>query len=145
MGSPETVILRVVFDTSTVMSALLFADGRLAWLRQHWDRIACVPLVCSATAAELTRVLLYPKFKLRTEEARELIALYLPCCELIHRLEPCSCICRDANDQPFLDVAQSGRADVLVSSDRDLLVLSGQTEFLIQTPEAYRRKVISIG
>ena len=28
--------LRVVFDTNTVVSALLFASGDLAWLRQHW-------------------------------------------------------------------------------------------------------------
>jgi len=48
-------------------------------------------------------------------------------------------VCRDANDQPFLDLALNGHADLLVSGDQDLLALSGQTEFLIETPEAYRR------
>ncbi|MGA7925621.1 MAG: hypothetical protein WCA20_06460 [Candidatus Sulfotelmatobacter sp.] len=36
--------------------------------------------------------------------------------------------------------AQSGRADLLLSGDQDLLILAGQTTFLIETPEAYRRR-----
>jgi predicted nucleic acid-binding protein len=40
-----------------------------------------------------------------------------------------------------LDLAQSGRADLLISGDQDLLILSGQTTFVIETPEAYRRRV----
>jgi predicted nucleic acid-binding protein len=52
--------------------------------------------------------------------------------------ERCPCLCRDRGDQPFLDLAQSGQADVLVSGDRDLLALVEQTRFVIETPEAYR-------
>jgi uncharacterized protein len=130
----------VVFDTTTVVSALLFANGRLAWLRQHWREGACVPLLSRATAAELTRVLRYPKFRLSSDDARELLADYLPHCEVIDRTEKCTIVCRDPNDQPFLDLAQSGRADLLVSGDRDLLRLAGQTTFPIEPPEAYRRR-----
>ena len=132
---------RVVFDTTTVVSALLFPKGRLAWLRQHWREGGCVPLISRATAAELTRVLRYPKFGLSTDDARELLADYLPHCEVIERAGKCAVVCRDANDQAFLDLAQSGRADLLVSGDQDLLVLAGLTTFLIETPEAYRRKI----
>jgi putative PIN family toxin of toxin-antitoxin system len=135
---------RVVFDTTTVVSALLFANGRLAWLRQHWRESGCVPLISRATAAELTRVMRYPKFGLSREDARELLADYLPHCEVIERAERCACLCRDANDQAFLDLAQSGRADVLVSGDQDLLTLAGQTTFLIETPEAYRRRISEV-
>jgi predicted nucleic acid-binding protein len=42
------------------------------------------------------------------------------------------------NDQPFLDLTQSGKADLLVSGDQDLLALAGQMEFLIETPESCR-------
>ncbi len=134
----------MVFDTTTVVSALLFANGRLAWLRQHWRECACVPLVSRATAAELTRVLRYAKFRLRSEDARELLADYLPHCEVIDRVERCTTVCRDANDQPFLDLAQSGSADLLVSGDHDLLTLTGQTTFLIETPDAYRRRASEV-
>lgn len=68
---------RVVFDTTTVVSALLFASGRLAWLREHWREEKCTPLLSRATAEELTRVLGYPKFRLSQDARRELLAEYL--------------------------------------------------------------------
>jgi uncharacterized protein len=135
------MIWRVVFDTTTVVSALLFPKGRLAWLRQHWREGACVPLISSATATELTRVLRYPKFGLSTSDGRELLAEYLPRCEIIEPRERCAVACRERDDQPFLDLALSGRADLLVSGDQDLLMLLGRTTFLIEAPEAYRRRV----
>jgi putative PIN family toxin of toxin-antitoxin system len=135
---------RVVFDTTTVVSALVFKGGSLVWLRQHWRQGSCNPLISRNTAAELTRVLGYPKFRLSPEDRRELLAEYLPHCEVIERIRKCASVCRDKNDQPFLDLAQSGRADFLVSGDRDLLALAGKTTFLIETPDAYRRRTIDV-
>lgn len=120
------------------MSALVFAHGRLSWLLQHWQEGGCTPLISSATATELTRVLGYPKFRLSLEDRRELLAHYVPYCEIVEQVTRCPQICRDEKDQPFLDLAQSGGAELLVSGDNDLLALAGQTTFLIETPEAYR-------
>lgn len=131
---------RIVFDTTTVLSALLFENGRLAWLRLHWQQERCLPLVCQETVAELTRVLAYPKFRLTAEDRDELLAEYLPFCKIVALTKKCPVRCRDRNDQPFLDLAHSGMAQVLVSGDRDLLALAGQTRFLIETPEEYRRR-----
>jgi putative PIN family toxin of toxin-antitoxin system len=133
---------RVVFDASTVVSALLFTTGRLAWLRQHWREGGCIPLISHTTAAELTRVLAYPKFRLTSDDRRELLGEYLPYCEAVDVTVQCEQVCRDVNNQPFLDLAQTGKADLLVSGDEDLLALTGQTEFLIDTPEAYRRRLL---
>lgn len=135
---------RVVFDTTTVVSALFFRNGRLAWLRQHWREGGCVCLISRATAAELIRVLGYPKFALSPDDRRELLAEYLPYPEVIELAERCALVCRDAKDQSFLDLAQSGRADLLVSGDQDLLTLAGQTTFLIETPEAYRHRIFGV-
>lgn len=132
---------RVVFDTTTVLSALLFAHGRLAWLRQHWKEGGCTPLLSPTTAAELKRVLGYPKFRLSEDDRRELLADYLPYGEVVESIQMCPHICRDEKDQPFLDLAQAGRASVLVSGDKDLIVMSGLTDFQIETPEAYRLRV----
>lgn len=132
---------RAVFDTTTVVSALLFTRGRLAWMRQHWQSGGCIPLLSAATAAELTRVIAYPKFRLTRAERDELLAEYVPHCQLVERTKRCPHACRDANDQPFLDLAQSGNADVLVSGDKDLLALAGKPRFAIETPEAYHRRV----
>ncbi|MDR3792265.1 MAG: putative toxin-antitoxin system toxin component, PIN family [Terracidiphilus sp.] len=134
-------LLRAVFDTNTVVSALLFATGRLAWLRQHWRAGGSVPLISRATAAELTRVLGYPKFRLSPEDRVELLGNYLPWCATVERVERCATECRDPHDQVFLDLAESGKAGVLVTGDQDLLVLAGKTAFSIETPEEYRRRI----
>ena len=132
---------RVVFDTNVAVSALLFPKGRLAWLRSHWREGGAVPLISPVTARELTRVLGYSKFRLSEQYLLELLAMYIPYCESLDPADKCPVICRDAKDQPLLDLAQSGKADFLVSGDDDLLALAGQTAFIIETPEAYRQRV----
>ncbi len=118
---------RVVIDTNLVLSALVFAKGRLTPLRQTWQEQRIQPLVSRVTAAELIRVLAYPKFKLSAEEQQELLADYLPCCKTVRIPEPPpkTPACRDAFDVPFLQLAIVGKADVLVTGDQDLLVLAG--------------------
>jgi len=135
---------RAVFDTYVVLSALLFPAGRLAWLRRHWREDGVVPLVSSATARGLTRVLAYSKFKLSEHYRIELLALYLPYCESLDPVDKCPIACRDAKDQSLLDLAESGKADVLVTGDKDLLALAGQTAFVIETPEEYRRRISDV-
>jgi len=129
---------RVVFDTNTVVSALLFPRGRLAWLRWHWRDGECLPLISKATAAELHRVLRYPKFRLDPEVRLELIGEYLPYCEIVEVDQKCAQACRDPNDQLFLDLSFCGGAEVLVTGDDDLLVLPASTPFKIKSPEHYR-------
>ncbi|HUY95559.1 MAG TPA: putative toxin-antitoxin system toxin component, PIN family [Terracidiphilus sp.] len=132
---------RTVFDTNAVVSALLFSAGRLAWLRDHWKHGECVPLISRATAAELVRVLAYPKFKLPPEDRMELLGDYLPFCETVEVVQPCPQRCRDERDQAFLDLAFSGNADVLVTGDSDLLALDDWTRFSIESPESYRLRL----
>jgi predicted nucleic acid-binding protein len=72
------------------------------------------------------------------------LAEYLPHCDVIEPAEMCATVCRDAKDQPFLDLAQSGGADLLISGDQDLLMLAGQATFLIENSEAYRRRVVDL-
>ncbi|HUH64740.1 MAG TPA: putative toxin-antitoxin system toxin component, PIN family [Terracidiphilus sp.] len=132
---------RVVFDTNTVVSALLFPRGRLAWLRDHWRERGCIPLLSRATAAELDRVLAYPKFQLSLSDRVELMGDYLPICRIVEVRRKCAQKCRDPRDQIFLDLAFCGDADALVTGDRDLLALADATRFRIETPESYRMSV----
>lgn len=117
---------RVVIDTNLVLSALVFAQGRLTPLRQAWQAQRIRPLVSRVTAAELIRVLAYPKFRLSPKEQRELLADYLPCCETVRipAPPPKTPACRDAFDVPFLQLALAGKASALVTGDRDLLSLA---------------------
>ena len=117
---------RVVIDTNLVLSALVFAQGRLTPLRQAWQAQRIRPLVSRVTAAELIRVLAYPKFRLSPAEQRELLADYLPYCKTVHipTPPPKTPACRDAFDVPFLQLALAGKARALVTGDRDLLSLA---------------------
>ena len=130
---------RVVLDTNTVVSALLFANGRLAPLRNAWQGKAFLPVVSSATAGELIRVLAYPKFKLTAPEQEELLADFLPYCEtwkvpqMLKGLPPC----RDADDVMFLQLAVAAKARYLVSGDKDLLVVIPKAPLQILAPEAF--------
>ena len=131
--------LRVVLDTNLVLSALVFANGRLATLRHAWQGGRCVPLVSKATTAELIRVLAYPKFKLSDEDQQELLADYLPWCAVVRipNPPPVTPDCRDPFDQTFLQLAVSGKADYLVSGDQDVLSLAGQFKYPIVTAEQF--------
>lgn len=119
---------RVVIDTNLVLSALVFAQGRLTPLRHAWQGAHCQPLLSSVTAAELLRVLAYPKFKLPAVDQQELLADYLPYCTTVRMppKPPATPACRDKFDLPFLQLAVTGKADYLVSGDQDLLSLAGQ-------------------
>ncbi len=130
---------RVVLDTNLVLSALVFANGRLAALRHAWQGGKCVPLVSKATTAELIRVLAYPKFKLGDEDQQELLADYLPWCTVVRipNPPPVTPDCRDPFDQPFLQLAIAGKADYLVSGDQDVLILAEQFKCPIVTAEQF--------
>lgn len=129
----------VVIDTNLVLSALVFAQGRLMPLRRAWQGAHCQPLVSSVTAAELLRVLAYPKFKLSAADQHELLADYLPYCTTVRmpaRL-PATPACRDPFDLPFLQLAMAGKAEYLVTGDQDLLSLSGQLACPIITADQF--------
>ncbi len=116
--------MRVVFDTNTVISALLFEHGKLSWLRDHWRSGAVSALVSRPTIDELIRVLAYPKFDLNKAEIEALLADYLPfTCAITVPAKLKSPKCSDTEDQMFVDLAIQGQADILVTGDRVLLAM----------------------
>lgn len=133
---------RVVLDTNTVLSAVLFTSGRLAWLRRAWQT-RLTPLVCKETAMELLRVLAHPKFGLSAVEQQDLLSEFLPYAEVVDLPSPWPDLpqCRDDKDQVFMVLAHVGRADALVTGDRDLLALRADFPDLIITPDALRARV----
>lgn len=145
MGTPSghqeevTAPLRAVLDTNVVLPALIFAQSRLTSLRVAWQSARFIPLVSTATTEELVRALSYPKFKLNVEQQRELLADYLPYCAPVRlpTKRPKVPACRDPRDIPFLELAHVGKAECLVSGDRDLLSLADQFTRRIVTPSEF--------
>jgi uncharacterized protein len=117
---------RAVFDTNVVVSPLVFGRRPL-WLRRAWVDGSITPIVCRETVTELLRVLTYPKFRLHTDERDLLLFDYLPFAEVVSLPNPLPdlpIVCRDRDDAIFLHLAISSRADLVVSGDKDLTVLS---------------------
>ena len=130
---------RVVLDTNIVLSALVFGGGNAARVRFAWQSGAFTPFVSTATAQEIVRVLAYPKFRLSAVDQEELLADYLPFTTTVRVPVPPPPVpdCRDPFDVMFLELATAGKAQSLVTGDRDLLAVAGQTKFSILTLDAF--------
>lgn len=76
-----------------------------------------------------------PKFdRYVSRERRDALLVRLaPIIEIVQRVQAS----RDPKNDPFLEVAINGRADVLVSGDGDLLVLDPFHGIRILTPASY--------
>lgn len=137
---------RVVCDTNTVLSALVFTKGKLVTLRHAWQAQRFIPIASKETVTELVRVLGYPKFGITPQDQQKLLTDYLPFVEThTPHLKADSFKhlpqCRDPKDQMFLNLAHSAQADYLVTGDQDLLVLHEplhkQRVFKICTPAVF--------
>ena len=129
--------MRFVLDTNVVVSALLLADSIP---RQAFDKaleqgtiLISVPVILEL-ADVLSRKKLN-KYLLEDERMRFLIGL-LKETELIDTTEPIA-ICRDPNDDKFLELAVDGNADYIVTGDADLLVLHPFRGIQILTPKDF--------
>ena len=136
--------IRAVLDTSVLVSALVFHAGALTWLRDAWRSGRVLPLASRATAAELIRVLAYPKFALTASEQRDLLDDYLPFCESVTVPNPPPVVpdCRDPFDRPFLELALAGESEVLVTGDADLLALAQEFAVPIRSPSVFEQLLI---
>jgi putative PIN family toxin of toxin-antitoxin system len=116
--------LRVVFDTTVVVSALLVPKSTP---RRAFDSAMATGrlLVSAATIAELDEVLRRPKFdKFVAEDRRlEFLAAIVTAADVVEIVESIR-ECRDPKDDKFLELAASGSASHLVTGDADLLILN---------------------
>ena len=120
---PRSTSPRVVLDTGLVLSALVFSGGATAVLRAGWQRRQFTPLASRAMAGELMGGLARPKFALTTDEQEDLLFDYLLFCEIVEVPIPLPAIPTglDPFDVPSLELAIAGRANCLVTGNRDLL------------------------
>jgi len=147
-----SAIVRVVLDTNVVLSALVFCGGAAGQVRLAWQRGLVLPLASTATVQELVRVLAWPKFRLSQAEQDELLADYLPYAETVRIPQPPPAVpdCRDALDVPFMHLAETGKAQALVTGDRVLLAVVFEFERaslcpILSLDTFYKMDVFAIG
>ena len=133
---------RVVFDTSTLVSAALRPDS-FPSQALHAALRFCDVCASEETLAELKKVMGRAKFRpyLSDELRREFVAMLERHIRLYTvRDEVCFAdypTCRDPKDNKFLALAFAAEADAIVSSDEDLLVLDPWGEARILRAAAF--------
>jgi len=129
--------VRVVLDTNTVISALLFS-GISSNLVSLWQKGLITPLLSREILDEYLRVLSYPKFELSEGQIKELIQEeILPYAEVVKPKRRLRIVRRDPSDNKFLECAVAGKARVIISGDKDLLSLGRYRQIRIQTPAQF--------
>ena len=128
---------RVVIDTIVLISGLLSTTSTPAKAVER--AVTTAQLVATnATLREVMTKLLSPKFdRYVSRERRDALLLRLaPLIEIVEVVQVVQA-CRDPRDDKFLEAAVNGRAEVLVSGDKDLLELHPFRGIAILTPASY--------
>lgn len=134
--------MRIVLDTNTVLALWHYQDPVLEPLRQFCHQHAL--LANDATLTELARVLTYPAFQLNNDQAAHFWQGYRAQVQLIpdlhgpHKPLP---VCKDRDDQKFMELARDGAAQILLTRDKALLKLARRKRlegrFAIHSPEQF--------
>ncbi|MCX9158077.1 putative toxin-antitoxin system toxin component, PIN family [Niveibacterium sp. 24ML] len=134
---------RVLLDSNTVLALWLFRDPRLPRLREACEAGRFALLAREDTLEELRRVLAYVQFKVGADEQARLHTEYRSRVELLPALATDFLLpkCRDADDQKFIELAFTGKADWLISRDKAVLRLGKhrllRERMAIITPEQF--------
>lgn len=150
---PHAVPPRLVLDTNTVMALWFFEDTRLVPLRRAIDDSPLLLVARADALEELRRVLAYRQFGASPAIQAAILAAYTARVETIavtpasdatpHAEAPAATLplCRDRDDQKFLEIARDGSATHLISRDKALLRLNRhrllRPLFAVVTPEAF--------
>ena len=125
--------MRVVLDTNTLVSALLFS-GTASRLPALWQSHRITVLVSKPILEEYLRVLAYPKFRLSPQEIRELIEQQvLPFIETVRVRRHLAVVRRDPEDNKFIECAVAGQAKFLLTGDQDVRELGSYRRIAILT------------
>lgn len=120
MGKKEKTVIRVVLDTNTLISSILF-KGELAGIVDLWKGGKIVPVVSRGTFDEFRTVLGYPKFRLTQSEMKPIIEEeVLPFFDVVEIVGEVNRVCKDPDDDKFIACALSASAEFVVSGDKDL-------------------------
>jgi len=136
--------MRVVFDTNVLVSALLFENSTPAqaffFAASNGEILISTDLV-----NEIHRVIYRPKFNryISDSQREDFMLSLVETGDLVNVTEAIA-VCRDPKDNMILELAVSGKADVIVTGDDDLLALNPFREIAILNPQEFL-KMFSTG
>jgi len=123
--------VRLVFDTNVLFAAYI-SQGTCATLYEQ--AVAAATLVTSEAILQEFEEKLIAKGKVEADKAARTRAEISANSNVVP-IEPLSApVCRDPDDDAILATAIAGRADLLVTGDKDLLVIGSYQGISIVTP-----------
>lgn len=137
---------RVVLDTNVCLDLFVFRDPRWTLLLEAMKNGQVEAITRDDCRMEWSIVLGYSHLKLdeatRLQVSAEFDALIhchpMPAADIVQVRLP---VCKDKDDQKFLELSRDAQADILITKDKALLKLARKTRrdglFSIMTPEAW--------
>ena len=115
----------LVLDTNVILDLLVFKDPTAESIRHLLDAKLVDAVRSEASMLELVDVIQRPIFKLSQQEQEIILQVWESLTRLLENtaIESAPFICRDTDDQIFLDMAYSIRPAVLFSKDLRVLEL----------------------
>jgi len=115
---------RVVIDTNVLLDFWVFDDAAARPLRAALESGQVNALRSGDSVDELTQVIMRTRFDLATEARFGILRDWDRLATPVERVFGAPYACSDRNDQKFLDLAYTARADWLVTKDKALLKLA---------------------
>lgn len=140
-------MMRAVFDTNLLVSYLLVHRPPLATLVDEYLAQENFTLVTAPELlAELERVLRYPRLQRYYDAPQRdrFVALVAALSEVVELPTNIPAISRDPDDDRVIACAVVGRADFIVSGDKDLLTLKQVGRIPILTAAEFLERLQSI-
>lgn len=142
---------RLVLDTNTVLALWMFHDPRLRVLRDWIEAGTCVLCARADALSELQLVLAYRQFALDTLTQQRVLHDYRARVEISAATVVSGAqtlpVCRDADDQKFLEITAEAGASSLLTRDKALLRLARhrllRERFTILTPEHFLSQLLT--
>ncbi len=115
-------MLRVVADTNILVSAVIAKGNEYLLLKEA--KLWRIRLVLSLQIIkELKGVLLRPRFGFSSKQAESILKQVISVSEIIVATSRVDVVKEDPSDNKILEAAIDGKADYIVSGDKDLLRL----------------------
>lgn len=136
--------MRVVVDANVLIRALIKPDGTVGPVLKRLRRQNYLFVYSRPMLDELLNKLMLPRIRVKYHLDPDVIQTLL---EVIARngmyVEPTGriSVCRDVKDNMILEAAIAGRADCIVSTDEDLIVLSPYEGIPVVSPAQFLRKL----
>ena len=144
----QTSLQRIVVDTNVCLDLFMFRDQRWQLLVDGLKRGEIEAVTSASCRMEFMLVLAYEKMQLSTESQAAIMQEFDQLIRMVELpTEPSAThviklpLCKDRDDQKFLELAYASQADILITKDKALLKLARKTIrlqlFRIFSPESW--------